>query len=217
MASQTDKSKKTTLFLLAALLVSVVVVAFVLYQAARRPAEAAPEDTEYTGTVYDPPVELSVFTLPSSTGEPLSLSDLRGRWAVLFFGYTHCPDFCPLTLAEYKQVRRLLGDDADAVQIVFISVDGVRDTPEALAKYLALFDPTFIGLSGDDETLARIGPEYSLFYERRTDTGSGADYLIDHTTRSYLVDPEGRLRVSFAFGTEPEIVAESIRRQIKAG
>jgi protein SCO1/2 len=217
MASQANKSKNATLFLLAVVVVSVAAVAFVLYQMATRPAEAAQEDTQYAGTVYDPPVQLSAFTMPSSTGKLLSLSDLSGRWAVLFFGYTHCPDFCPLTLAEYKRVRQLLGDDADEVQIVFISVDGERDTPEALAKYLALFDPTFIGLSGDDETLARIGPEYGLFYERRTDTGSSADYLIDHTTRSYLIDGAGRLRVSFAFGTEPEVVAESIRQQIKAG
>lgn len=220
MTEPVTKSKTIPYLLLAFLLIGAVIAAVIVYQAVSRPAEAnavITDATEYRGTVYDPPQELSAFTLPSNRGKPLSLSDLKGGWVMLYFGYTHCPDFCPTTLAEFKQIKALLGEDAQAVQFVFISVDGARDTPEVLAKYLRMFDAEFVGLSGDDETLARIGAEYSLFYERRTDTGSKADYLVDHSTRTYLIDREGRLRVTYAYGTEPEIVAESIREQIKAG
>ncbi|MBI5671478.1 MAG: SCO family protein [Chloroflexi bacterium] len=218
MTVQPSKGKTTTYVLLALVLLTIAAIIYVVYRSVSRPAEPvvpAISETQYTGTEYDPPVQLSAFTMPGSRGGPISLSDLNGKWSLVFFGYTHCPDFCPLTLAEFKQVKQALGEQADEVQFVFISVDGQRDTADALRDYLARFDPAFIGLSGDDETLARIGPEYGLFYERRADTGSQANYLVDHTTRTYLVDPNGLLRVTYAYGTEPDIIAESIRQQME--
>ena len=144
----------------------------------------------------------------------MSLADLRGAWVMVFFGYTHCPDFCPLTLGEFNRVESLLGDAAEDVRFLFISVDGERDTPEALAAYLARFNPDFLGFSGDAQTLARIQPDYGFFYELRTDTGSAADYLVDHSTRSYLIDPEGRLVMTYAYGTDPDVIAETIREEM---
>ena len=149
-------------------------------------------DELYIGEVVQPPIQLQDFTLPASTGESMHLSDLNGSWRVMFFGYLHCPDFCPLTLTEYRRVKALLGEIGEQVKFLYVSVDGVRDTPEALRRYLANFDPAFIGFSGDDETLAQIQPDYDFYYRRRLPEGSQAVYVIDHSTRSYLIDPQGR-------------------------
>lgn len=169
-----------------------------------------PTSDIYLGDVVDPPVQVQDFTLPSSTGEPMRLSDLNGQWRVMFIGYTRCPDFCPTTLAEYRRVKAMLGDDAEHVTFVYISVDGVRDTPEMLRAYLNNFDPEFIGFSGDDETLARIQPDYGFYYRRNLQTGSQLLYTIDHSTRSYLVDPDGWLRTTFTYQTEPQTIARAI-------
>lgn len=170
-----------------------------------------PQNDIYIGDVVDPPVQLQDFTLPSSIGVPMSLSELNGHWRLMFFGYLHCPDFCPLTLSEYRRVKGLLGDDAEQVEFVYISVDGARDTPQALHDYLDNFDSEFIGFAGDDETLARIQPDYGFYYQRRFDTGSQAVYIIDHSTRSYLVDPTGLLRATFTYDIEPNAIATAIQ------
>jgi protein SCO1/2 len=174
------------------------------------PAASATPD-RYVGDLVAPPVQLQDFTMPASTGNTLRLSDLNGRWRLMFFGYLHCPDFCPLTLTEYRQVKQLLGADATQVAFVYISVDGVRDTPQALRDYLDNFDAEFIGFSGDDETLARIQPDYGFYYRRQLNTGSQAAYIIDHSTRSYLVDPEGYLRATFTYDIAPSAIAAAIQ------
>lgn len=170
--------------------------------------EAAP--AVYLGDVVNPPVQVQDFTLPSSTGEPLSMSDLDGQWRVMFIGYLHCPDFCPTTLAKYRRVKQFLGGAAASVAFVYLSVDGVRDTPDNLRAYLSNFDSEFIGLSGDDETLARIQPDYGFYYRRALQPGSQSVYTIDHSTRSYLIDPEGWLRTTFTYNTEPQRIASAI-------
>ncbi len=170
----------------------------------------APTPDVYLGDVVDPPVRVQDFTLPSSTGEPMSFSDLDGQWRVLFIGYMHCPDFCPTTLAEYRRVKALLGDAAEQVTFVYLSVDGARDTPELLRTYLDNFDPAFVGFAGDDETLARIQPDYGFYYRRNLTTGSQMLYTIDHSTRSYLIDPDGLLRTTFTYQTEPQTMARAI-------
>lgn len=167
------------------------------------------------GTVINPPLLVRDFTLPASTGSDLSIHDLDGKYRMIFFGYLHCPDFCPLTMAEFKRVKQLLGDDADQVEFIYISVDGARDTPELIGRYLANFDPTFIGFSGDDGTLARIQPDYGFYYQRRLGTGTAAEYVVDHSTRSYLLDREGRLRSSFTYDTEPQTIADALRWYIQ--
>ncbi len=167
-------------------------------------------------TALDAPRALVDFTLPGKDGAPLALSDLRGAYTLLFFGYTHCPDFCPLTLSEFRQVRRLLGESAEAVQVLFVSVDGARDTPDLLAEYVNRFDPSFYAMQGDEVTLARISADYGLFYEiQRTDPAS-TSYLVDHTTPSYLIDPEGRLVAIFSFSATPEAIAEFIDARLAA-
>ncbi len=176
-----------------------------------------PTATPRPGTVLDPPKEIGDFTLTSHTGDPLSLSDLRGKAVLLFFGYTHCPDVCPMTLAEFKQVKRELGDAADRVAFVFASVDGERDTPERLAAYVGAFDPDFIGLTGDEATLREIGRDYGLFFQRSTYDNTQADYLVDHTASSFVVGPEGRLRIVYPYQTDPAIIAEGIAALLDEG
>ncbi|MBL8147844.1 MAG: SCO family protein [Anaerolineae bacterium] len=178
-----------------------------------------PTDDGLAGEEIVPPLQLLDFTLPASTGEDLSLSEItgRGKWTMLYFGYLHCPDFCPTTLAEFTRTQQILGDAAENVQLVFVSVDGERDTPELIAAYLANFNPAFIGLQGNDETLDAIAPDYGLVYERRTDTGSAAAYIVDHTTRTYLIDPQGRLRVSFSYDITPDEIARTIQAYMATG
>lgn len=172
---------------------------------------AAASEGVSLGTVINPPLMVRNFTLPASTGSDLSLYDLNGKYRMIFFGYLHCPDFCPLTMAEFKRVKQLLGEYGDQVDFIYISVDGTRDTPDLIARYLANFDPDFIGFSGDDVTLAGIQPDYGFYYQRRLDTGSQAEYVVDHSTRSYLLDREGRLRSSFTYDTEPQTIADALR------
>lgn len=195
-------------------------------EAPATPATAAPAvsfviptDDGLAGEEIVPPLQLTDFTLPASTGGDLSLSEITGsgQWTMLYFGYLNCPDFCPLTLAEFKRVQQIMGEAAEQVQLLFVSVDGQRDTPERIAAYLQNFGPEYIGLQGDDQTLEAIAPDYGLIYERRTDTGSAADYIVDHSTRTYLIDPQGRLRVSFSYDTEPEAIAQTIQAYMAMG
>jgi protein SCO1/2 len=185
-----------------------------LLAACAAPAAApspAPADGSQ-GTPIDPPVALSDFTLPSSLGRDVSLSELRGKPTLLFFGYTFCPDVCPTTLAEFKRVKDQLGDDGDKVNYVFISVDPERDTPEVLARYVGAFDPAFVGLQGDEATLRRIGKEYGLFYQKSRVEGTSASYLVDHTAASFLIDRDGQLRVVFGYGTPVEGIKAGVER-----
>ncbi len=164
--------------------------------------------------VVNPPLSLQAFSLPASTGETLSLADFQGKWLLVFFGYVHCPDFCPTTLVDFQRTKAELGTEAEAVRFIYISVDGLRDTPEVLREYLAYFDPDFIGLTGDDATLTRIQPDFGMYYRRQATDGASATYSVDHSTRSYLIDAQGRLRVSFAYRTDPALVAAVIRDYI---
>ena len=167
----------------------------------------------YTGSVYEPPVEISDFTLPASTGNDLSLSDLEGQYVLMFFGYTFCPDVCPTTLAEFRQVKSILGEEARNVTFLFISVDPERDTPDIVREYVEHFDADFIGMSGDDEILAEIGEPFGLFYQRWEEDGS--NYPVDHTGRSFLLDPQGNLVMSFAYGTDATVIADGVRQMMR--
>lgn len=165
----------------------------------------------YVGQIQEPPLQVQDFVLPGSHEDIQRLSDLNGTWRVIFFGYMHCPDFCPLTLVEYKRVKELLAEVAQDVTFVFISVDPIRDSVDALREYLARFDPAFIGFSGDDATLTRIQPDYGFYYARRMGSGTQSVYTIDHSTRSYLLDRDGVLRASFAYDTHPDLIASALR------
>ncbi len=168
-------------------------------------------DGVFVGDYLPRPIALQDFTLPGNRGDAMRLSDSNGKWRLLFFGYTHCPDFCPITLAEFTQIKEMLGEQADHIEFVFVSVDGVRDTPELLTGYIERFDPAFIAFSGDDATLAQIQQDYGLFYQRAENASSPENYLIDHSTRSYLIDPEGNLISTFTYDSTPTQITGAIQ------
>jgi len=163
-----------------------------------------------SGTAIEPPRALTAWTFPSTRGEPISLRDLRGKPTLIFFGYANCPDFCPATLGDFKRIKAQLGARGDDVNYVFISVDPERDTPAALKRYVEFFDPSFIGLSGDEATLRQIAPEYGLYYRRREIEGSQAGYFVDHTVVTYLLDREARLIKIYSHEVEPETIGNDL-------
>ena len=155
------------------------------------------------------------FALTDHTGKPRRLADFRGKAVVLFFGYTQCPDVCPTTLSTMREAMTLLGEDATRVQVLFATVDPARDTPALLAQYVPAFHHSFIGLYGDDATIAAVARDFKVFYAKRE--GSKPDsYSIDHSTGSYAFDPQGRLRLLIRHGETPANVAADLR-QLLAG
>jgi protein SCO1 len=204
-----------SLRLMIALLVLVITLSACGGAPAATPTDAATaeSDTPTAGTPIDPPKALSDFTLASSQGgKPLSLSALRGKPLLLYFGYTFCPDACPTTLSEFIRVKKDLGSRGDQLAVLMVSVDPERDTPTVLARYLTAFDPSFIGMTGDDATLRRIGGEYGLFYQRHAAGGSSAGYLMDHSASAYLIDRHGQLRVVYSYGTPHAVIAPDVER-----
>jgi protein SCO1/2 len=145
------------------------------------------KSTDITGAPYGHTLELT-----DHTGKPRRLEDFRGKAVVLFFGFTHCPDICPTTLADISQAIKALGPDAERVQVLMVSVDPERDTPEALAKYVTAFDPRFLGLRGDLAATQKVAKEFKIYFEKRK---QGASYTVDHSAQSYVIDPQGRLRL----------------------
>jgi protein SCO1/2 len=172
-------------------------------------------DVPTAGTLIDPPKALSDFTLASSEGgKQLSLSALRGKPILLYFGYTFCPDVCPTTLSEFIRVKKDLGAKGDQLTVLMVSVDPERDTPTVMERYMKAFDTSFIGMTGDEATLRRIGGEYGLFYQRHAVSGSSASYLMDHSAAAYLIDRQGQLRMVYSYGTPHTVIAPDVERLI---
>ncbi|MCB9419716.1 MAG: SCO family protein [Ardenticatenaceae bacterium] len=153
-------------------------------------------------------VTITDFTLMTAGNVPITLSNFTDRYVFLYFGYTFCPDVCPATLSELAQVRRELGSMADRVQVIMITVDPDRDTPEVMQSYVNHFDPTFIGLSGSQAEIDAIGQTYGIYYEKHEGTAA-TGYLIDHTARVFLLSPDRNTLISYPFATPPaDIVAD---------
>ncbi|MDD3884937.1 MAG: SCO family protein [Gallionella sp.] len=148
------------------------------------------------------------FELRDPAGNARSLADFRGKVVVLFFGYVHCPDVCPTTLADLAQVMRLLGPQADKVQVLFVTVDPERDTPALLAEYVPAFHPSFLGLYGTPQETADVAKGFEIVYQKQP-TASG--YNVDHSAGSYLVDPAGRVRLLAPYAQRAEWLAADIR------
>lgn len=165
---------------------------------------------EFRGASYAEPYPVAPpIELTRADGQTFRLSDQRGRIVLLFFGYTSCPDVCPTTMAEMRQVMDKLGDAASSVQVVFISVDPERDTPEKIQNYAEFFNPTFIGLTGSMEELQKIWDEYGV-YRAVNQSTSALGYIVDHTARITLIDQGGNLRLSYGFQTPVEDIVHDI-------
>ena len=155
------------------------------------------------------------FSLFDATGKPRTLADYRGKAVVLFFGYTQCPDVCPTTLAELAEVMKRLGPDADRVQVLFVTVDPERDTPDLLSKYVPAFDPRFSGLYGDAAATERTAKEFKIIYQKQPGATPGS-YTMDHSAGTFIFDPQGRLRLYVSYGQGPEVFAHDLRELLRA-
>lgn len=167
----------------------------------------------YHGTVIQSPERDSNFTLIGPEGKPLSLYDFRGQAVLLYFGYTFCPDVCPATMVELAQATEMLGDEADKSQVIMVSVDPQRDTPEKLQSYVTHFDPSFIGVTGSEDEVAAVATQYGIYYEKHEGTVA-TGYLFDHTASVIVIDPDGYLRLVYPFGTPAEDIAGDLQQLI---
>jgi protein SCO1/2 len=169
----------------------------------------------FRGTAYNEPYPVAPqIELMRSNGEVFRLSDQKGKVALLFFGYTSCPDVCPTTLAELNLVMDDLGTKTEMVQVIFVSVDPQRDTPEKIQEYVEHFNTGFVGLSGSSDELELIWKDYGVFREE-VQSDSAFGYIVNHTARVYLIDMDGNLRLSYGFQTPVEDIVNDLELLLK--
>ena len=190
---------KTKCFLIALLM-------FVL--AACKPAD---QQNQFTATDITGADFAQALNLTDHTGKPRSLIDFNGKVVAIFFGYTHCPDVCPTTMADMKQTMKLLGAQADELQVLFVTLDPERDTQEVLAQYVPSFDKRFIGLFGTQEQTAKATADFKIFASRVENNGRSG-YTIDHSAGVYIYDKTGKIRLYVAYGEKPQVIAADIKK-----
>jgi len=155
------------------------------------------------------------FTLTAHTGERVSDNAFRGQFMLVAFGFTHCPDVCPAELQVMTAALESMGQAADRVQPLFITIDPERDTAARLADYMAHFHPRLIGLTGSADEVANVADAYRVWYEKVQEDGS-ADYAMDHTSIMYLMGPDGEFVQHFSFGTSADTLAKALRTAVKS-
>ena len=165
---------------------------------------------QFKGGVFDPPRPAPAFALPSSSGAPARLSDYRGKVVVLEFGFSHCAAVCPVSLASLAQARQQLGARGKDVQVLFITVDPARDTPERLRSWLAQFDPGFVGITGSEAQIGQLLKDYGINAAKHPVAGSTADYSMSHSSYLYFIDRQGRQRAMMPFGRPAADIAHDL-------
>ncbi len=169
-------------------------------------AQASFVGQDITGADFAKPLALT-----DHTGKPRSMDDFKGKVVMLFFGYTHCPDVCPTTLSDLKQTMQLLGEQANQVQVLFITVDPERDTQEVLAQFVPHFDQRFIGLRGSVPETADTLANFKV-YQAKVDEKSDGSYSIDHSAGMYVYDKAGKIRLYMQYGQKPAEMASDIKK-----
>jgi len=154
------------------------------------------------------------FELQDPDGRTRTLDEFKGRYLMLFFGFTQCPDVCPTALARAVEVRQLLGSDAEKLQVLLVTVDPERDTAEVLQAYTAAFDPGFVALRGDLPATEAVAREFKIHYAK---VPTGTSYTMDHTALTYVLDPQGRLRLAVRHEQSAQQVADDLRTLMRAG
>ena len=168
------------------------------------PAEPVFKSTDISGTSYG-----KTLRLTDHHGQERTLADFKGKVVTIFFGYTQCPDVCPTALSGMSTVMQELGPDAERVQVIFVTVDPERDTPELLAQYVPAFDARFLGLYGTPEKIAEVAKEFRVFYRKSGDLAG--HYTIDHTAGTYVFGPDGRPRLYVKHAEDPQVVVADIK------
>ena len=166
--------------------------------------------TDITGAEFARRLEM-----PDVDGRPRTLADWKGKVVVVFFGYTHCPDVCPATLAEMAALRKSLGSEGSKLETVFVTLDPKRDTPELLKSYVANFGPGMTALRGSPEQTAAAAREFKVFYEE-VPGKQGGSYTLDHSAASFVFDGAGRVRLYVPYGGEPKDLAADLKQLIAA-
>jgi protein SCO1/2 len=154
------------------------------------------------------------FTLTAHTGERISDEAFRGKFMLVSFGFTHCPDVCPAELQVMTAALDGMGPEGERVQPLFITIDPERDTASHLAQYMSYFHPRFIGLTGSREEIAAVAKAYHVWYEKVD--GDSPDYVMDHTSITYLMGPDGAFVQHFAFGTSADTLKEALLAAVKS-
>lgn len=162
-------------------------------------------NTDLTGLGY-----AKEFSLHDHNGKLRTLADFKGKAVVVFFGFTQCPDVCPTTMMEMSNVMKALGQDADRVQVLFVTVDPERDTAALLAQYVPAFDPRFLGLRGDLAETEKVAKEFKVFYQKVPGKTPGS-YTVDHTAGSYVFDPQGRIRLFIRHGQGIDPIVQDLK------
>ena len=168
----------------------------------------------YHGSLLETPVLAPDIELGDQHGNLFHLSDQRGKVVLLAFGYTNCPDVCPTTLAQFKQIKASLGSAAESVRFVFITVDPERDTPERLKRLLGSFDPDFTGLTSSSSDLEPVWQNYGVFQQKQAPDSSG-NYEVDHTARIYAIDKNGNFRLTYPYDMDASAIVEDVRHLVE--
>jgi protein SCO1 len=151
------------------------------------------------------------FHLPDVDGRTRSLADFKGKMVALFFGYTQCPDVCPTTMTELAEARKLLGPQGDKLQVLFVTVDPGRDTPQVLKGYMGNFDPTFIALRPTPEQLEAVAKDFKVYY-KKVEGNTPTSYSMDHSAATYVYDTKGQLRLYARYGAGPQALASDFKQ-----
>lgn len=167
------------------------------------------ESSAFKSGVFDPPRAAPDFSLPGSGGELVTLSKLTGKIVILGFGFSHCPDVCPVTLASLAQVQKNLGDLGSAVQVIYVTVDPERDTVERLREYMAHFNSGFIGVTGSVEQLVDVRKAYGILAAKKVH--NDGSYEVHHSSYLYLIDQQGLLRTLIPFGKTADDIAHDVK------
>ncbi len=154
------------------------------------------------------------FSLTDQFGKLRTMADFKGKVVVVFFGFAQCPDVCPTSMAELAQVKKLLGKDGDKLQGIFITVDPERDTPQVLKAYMENFDPSFLALRGTLQETAATAKHFKIYYKKVEGRTEGS-YTMDHSAGSYVLDPQGRVRLFTRYGSGAAALADDIKLLLK--
>ena len=172
---------------------------------------SAAEQDKFSATDISGADFAQTLNLTDHNGKPRTLVDFKGKVIAVFFGYTHCPDVCPTTMADMKQVMKLLGSHADELQVLFVTLDPERDTKEVLAQFVPAFDKRFIGMYGTKAEIEKATADFKIFASKVENSGRSG-YTIDHSAGVYLFDKSGKIKLYVAYGEKPAVIAADIKK-----